>query len=330
MLYWIAFIVCSVVIIYSGTNLSKYGDIIAEKSGLGRTWIGLLLMASVTSLPELITGISSVTYANTPNIAVGDVLGSCMFNILILALLDLVDHKTPILSKSSLGNVLSAAFGVLLIIIVVASILFVNKIPMFGWLSVHSLFLVLTYFIAVKIIFQYEKKQLSEFINDMALKYENITRSEAVLCYSINAVFVVGAAFFLPKIGEHIALSTGLGQTFIGNILIAATTSFPEIVVSFAAVKIGAVDLAVSNLFGSNIFNIFILAFDDALFFKGNLLAYADKTHIVSGIAAIAMTSIAIVDIIYKPVRKHFFLDYSSWGIVIVYLCSMFSLYLLR
>ncbi|GAB4433165.1 MAG: calcium/sodium antiporter [bacterium] len=330
MTYWIAFIVCSAVIIYSGTNLSKYGDIIAEKSGLGRTWIGLLLMASVTSLPELITGISSVTYADTPNIAVGDVLGSCMFNILILAMLDLAHHKTPILSKTSLGNVLSAAFGILLMIMVVTSILFVSKIPLLGWLSVHSIFIVLIYFIAVRIIFQYEKKQMSEFINDMALKYEDITKNEAVFYYSINAVFVIAAAFFLPKIGEHIALSTGLGQTFIGNILIASTTSFPEIVVSFAAVKIGAIDLAVSNLFGSNIFNIFILAIDDALFFKGNLLAYADKTHIVSGIAAIAMTSIAIVDIVYKPVRKRFFLDYSSWGIIIIYLFSIANLYILR
>ena len=73
---WIGFIICTAVIVYSGTKLSKYGDIIAEKTGLGRAWVGLVLMASVTSLPELITGISSVSFANVPDIAVGDVLGS--------------------------------------------------------------------------------------------------------------------------------------------------------------------------------------------------------------------------------------------------------------
>jgi len=63
---WIEFIICTAVIVYSGTKLTKYGDIIAEKTGLGRAWIGLILMASVTSLPELVTGISSVTFAECP------------------------------------------------------------------------------------------------------------------------------------------------------------------------------------------------------------------------------------------------------------------------
>lgn len=77
----LGFIVCTAAIVYSGTRLSKYGDIIAEKMGLGRAWVGLVLLASVTSLPELITGISSVTFVVAPDIAVGDVLGSCIFNI---------------------------------------------------------------------------------------------------------------------------------------------------------------------------------------------------------------------------------------------------------
>jgi len=86
-LLWAGFIICTAAIVYSGIKLSKYGDVIAEKTGLGRAWIGLVLMASVTSLPELVTGISSVTFAGVPDIAVGDVLGSCVFNMLIIALL---------------------------------------------------------------------------------------------------------------------------------------------------------------------------------------------------------------------------------------------------
>src|SRR4030043_2326487 len=115
MLIWIAFIICTAVIVYSGTKLSRYGDIIAEKTGLGRAWIGLVLMASVTSLPELVTGISSVTYADVPNIAVGDILGSCAFNISILGFVDLIDRKKPIASRAHHGHVLSALFGILLL-----------------------------------------------------------------------------------------------------------------------------------------------------------------------------------------------------------------------
>ena len=84
MILWLEFVICMAVIVYSGTKLSIYGDIIAEKTSLGRAWTGLVLMASVTSLPELVTGVSSVTYAGVPDIAVGDVLGSCVSNMLCL------------------------------------------------------------------------------------------------------------------------------------------------------------------------------------------------------------------------------------------------------
>jgi cation:H+ antiporter len=124
MLLWIAFIVCTSVIVYAGTRLSKYGDIIAEKTGLGRTWIGVVLMASVTSLPELVTGISSVTYADVPDIAVGDILGSCIFNMLILSFLDAIHRPTPISSKAHHGHVLSAGFGILLLSLVSMSLFF--------------------------------------------------------------------------------------------------------------------------------------------------------------------------------------------------------------
>src|SRR3989339_2042120 len=109
------FILCSAVIVYCGSNLSRYGDVIAEKTGLGRAWIGLVLMASVTSLPELITGISSVAYANVPNIALGDIMGSCVFNLSIIALMDILHGKKPIFSESERGHILSAGFGIILI-----------------------------------------------------------------------------------------------------------------------------------------------------------------------------------------------------------------------
>src|SRR3970040_1984521 len=115
MLLWLGFIACTSVIVYSGTRLSKYGDIIAEKTGLGRTWIGVVLMASVTSLPELVTGISSVTVADVPDIAVGDVLGSCLFNLMILVVVDFMYRETSVYHRAHQGHILSAGFGVVLI-----------------------------------------------------------------------------------------------------------------------------------------------------------------------------------------------------------------------
>ena len=78
---------------------------------MGRTWIGVVLMASVTSLPEMITGVSSVTIYDLPDIAVGDVLGSCMYNMLIIALLDFMGGSTPLSARAHQGQVLGAASG---------------------------------------------------------------------------------------------------------------------------------------------------------------------------------------------------------------------------
>jgi cation:H+ antiporter len=113
LLLWSAFLVCTLAILYSGTKLSKYGDIIAEKTGLGRVWIGVVLLAFVTSLPELVTGISSVVVFEAPDIAAGDVFGSCVFNMFIIALLDILERTAPLSSKVRQGHTLSAGFGIL-------------------------------------------------------------------------------------------------------------------------------------------------------------------------------------------------------------------------
>ena len=79
MLYsWLQLLASSSAIAIAGYWLARYGDVIAEKTKLGGTWIGVILVATVTSLPELATGVSAVTVANAPDIAVGDVLGSCV------------------------------------------------------------------------------------------------------------------------------------------------------------------------------------------------------------------------------------------------------------
>jgi cation:H+ antiporter len=332
MILWLAFVLCTAVIVYSGTKLSKYGDIIAEKSGLGRAWIGVVLMASVTSLPELVTGVSSVTYAGVPDIAVGDVLGSCVFNMLILAILDTMYRPAPISTKAHQGHVLSAAFGLLLLSMVCASIFLGESISPIGWLGPYSLVFIVIYLIAMRLVFSYEKRKIAEFMKEMAeeLKYKDVSMKTAFLHYGLNALIVIIAAIFLPKIGEGIAETTGLGQTFVGNIFIAVSTSLPEVVVSIAAVKMGAVDLAIGNLFGSNIFNILILALDDIFFLKGPLLSHASPNHIISALSAIAMTSIAIIGLTYRAEKKRLFLAWDSVGILMVYFINLMLLYALK
>lgn len=333
MLLWLGFLACTAVIVYSGTRLSKYGDIIAEKTGLGRAWIGVVLMASVTSLPELVTGITSVTYANVPDIAVGDILGSCVFNMFILAFLDAFYKPMPVSTKANPGHVLSAGFGILLLSTIALSLYAHSYIPAIWWIGVYSFCTLFIYIIAIRLIFYYEKRRMSEYLKEVAIEtiYDDISTKNAVMHYTINALFVIIAAAFLPKIGKGIAETTGLGQTFVGNIFIAISTSLPEVVVSISAIKMGVIDLAVGNLLGSNIFNILILSLDDFFFAKGPILSFASPHHIISAISAIAMTAIAIIGLTYRAEKKPvFFMAWDSMGILAVYIVNLMLLFRLR
>jgi cation:H+ antiporter len=129
---WIALLACVAVILTAGSRLTRYGDVIAEKTGLGRAWVGLVLLASVTSLPELVTGVSSVAFFNAPNIALGDIVGSCMFNLLIIALLDALERQQPISTRVHEGQALSASFGVFMLGIAAIGLLGGKNIPVVG------------------------------------------------------------------------------------------------------------------------------------------------------------------------------------------------------
>jgi cation:H+ antiporter len=332
MLIWVQFIGCTALILFSGAKLSKYGDVIAEKTGLGRTWIGVVLIASVTSLPELITGLSSVALFDLPNIAAGDVLGSCMFNLLIIALLDLFHGPTPVSARAHEGQVLTAGFGMALLGLVCLSIAAGAKLPAIGWIGISSPIFILFYLAAMRTVFLYEQKRIAKFIEEQAESagYEQISKARAWAMYGLNAAVIVGAATWLPHLGDRIAEMTGLGRTFVGSIFIALSTSLPELVVSLAALRLGAVDMVYGNILGSNLFNIGILALDDVAYTKGPLLAQITGSHLITASAAIVMTAMAVIGLIYRRGKKVFYLGGDSLGILLVYVFATWVLYALR
>lgn len=331
LLTWLLFIACAAVILVAGTQLSRYGDVIADMTGLGRTWIGVVLLASVTSLPELITGFSSVAIFRVPDIAMGDIAGSCMFNLLIIAMLDALHGPSPISARVHQGQVLSASFGVILLGLVSLSIVLGEMLPVIGWMSVSSVLFIVIYLLAMRTIFTYEQRRIvAEFVAEMATETEARHPSAARVygLFTLNAVLIVGAALYLPGLAETLAETTGLGQTFFGTIFVALSTSLPEVVVSIAALRIGAIDMAVGNIFGSNLFNIGILALDDLFYTPGALLAAIETSHIIAVLAAMIMTAIAIVGLTYRSDSKRLFVAWDALGIAIVYALANVALYL--
>jgi len=332
---WLGFAACSIVITWCGLNLCRYGDAIAEKSGLGRTWVGLVLMATVTSLPELINGASAVILVDAPDLAVGDAIGSCTFNLLILAGLDLADRHVPLSTRAHTGNVLAAGFGIMLISIAALGIA-MGSAASLGWFPVwfgpYTPTIFAVYLVSMKLLYDYERRQvaLAAAVAQVSEDYAGMTMRRVVVMYTINALLVVGAAVALPHIGEGLARATGLGQTFVGNIFIALTTSLPELVVSITAIRMGAVDLAVGNLLGSNVFNMVVLGLDDMLYSGGPILAHVEPAHLISAVTAIAMSAVASAGLTYRAAEKRAPLALDAAAIVALFCLNAYLLYALR
>lgn len=321
------FIVCTIAIIFSGTKLTKYGDVIAEITGWGRAWIGLILMASVTSLPELMTGISSVVLIGAPNLAAGDVFGSCVFNLLILSFVD-ARIKQPLTSLVKPSHLFAGLSGIILLCLSAFGLLFKDVVPALFWVSPFSILIVLTYIAVMYGIFHYENRMdTAEYEASEKVKDKDGLRT-ALIYYSLNALLVIVAAAFLPHFGEKIADYYSMGDTFFGTLFLAASTSLPELVVSFAAIRLASYDLLVGNLLGSNIFNMLILALDDIFYTEGSLFSSIQTSHLQTIIFIIVMTAIVGLGILVRPTKKYWKFSLDTLIIALLYLCLMIILFL--
>lgn len=328
----LGFIFCVIVIVFSGTKLSYYGDKIAVLTGMGKAWVGLILMASVTSLPELITGISSIIIIDAPNLAVGDIFGSCVFNLLILSILD-AKIKQPLFSMLKSSHIVAAIFGILLLTVAAMAIYLADEIPNILWISSSTIVLFVLYLVSMWAIFNYEQTALIEGIPLVTSQtnYGSAELKSVIGSYALHALIVLGAALFLPYFGEHIATHTGLGNSFFGTLFMAAATSLPELVVSLAALRMGSLDMAVGNLLGSNVFNMFILGIDDVFYTKGSLFADINTSHLFSVFITIIMTSIVGLGLIFKPKKKQMWLfSIDTFIIIILYIILMTYLFAKR
>ncbi len=327
---WLQFAAAALVIVLAGARLARYGDVLGEKTGLGRSWIGVVLLATTTSLPELFTGFGATALAPLPNIALGDVLGSCMFNLLILSLMDAV-HPEPISARAHQSHALSIGFGLLLIGIAGTGLVAGDRLPTIAWIGLYSPVLIAIYFVAMRVIFAHEQQRRARETHEVAeeLQYGAITFRSAIVHYSLAAVAVVAAALWLPRLGAELARQTGLGEAFVGSLFVAITTSLPEIVVSLAAVRMGAVDLGIANVLGSNLFNLLILALDDVFYRRGPVMADAGSSHIVSIVAIVMMNGLFLIGLTYKVMTKRFVVAWDTGAIAAVYAIAVALSYLM-
>lgn len=319
---WLEFAACLAVIGYAGFNLTRYADAIAEKTRLSASWVGLVLLATVTSLPELMTGASAVTVAGAPDIAIGDVLGSSVFNLFLLAMVDLLRRGDSIYARASRGHIVSATFGIALLGIVLIGLVLGSAGPAVGHLGWYSPAIAAAYALAIHAVLRYERG-LTPAALHMAPRHPRLSLRTAVLRYALFALAVTAAGVWLPFVGERVAAAMGWSDTFVGTLLVALVTSAPEIVTTLAAMRIGAVDLAIGGVLGSNLFDVVIVAIDDLLYLKGPILADVSAAHAISAASAMVMTACLIGAFWLQPRRA----NWVAGVLVALYLFNAWAVY---
>lgn len=329
-LYVLGFFVCALIIFFAGKRLSFYGDLLAELSGFGKAWVGLILMAAVTSLPELMVGISSAAIIQAPDLAVGDIIGSCAFNLGILSMMDFFTPKNrPLFYNISKSHTLAAAFGIILISLVGLNLYLEHDFYITPFLGVSSLSFLLVYLIAMKTIFNFQQNTLKQENKDQTEHKPNYSLKEVLIRYCIFALIIISAALFLPYFAEHIANDSGLAKSFVGTLFLAISTSLPEIAVSYAAIRMGSTDMAVGNLLGSNLFNVVVLFLDDIFYTNGSLLKDASDLHLLSVFFVLMMTGVSVIGFIFPSKEKRLSLAWDTLTIFSLYIINMLVLFFL-
>jgi cation:H+ antiporter len=326
-LVWLQFVFCVLVIFFSGRAIAKYGDIIAIRTGLGRVWIGVVLLALVTSLPELFTGVSAVTLVGVPDLTIGNLFGANAFNLLNLAMLDIVYRYGSLFGMASPVQRLTGWFSMVLVAIAGVSIFISSRFfdMGIGWIGWYTPAIIAFYLFFMWRIFRSQQRQPAPPLIEQP-DYGGATMSRVYLYFVIAAVLIIGAGTWLAVIGEEIATVTGLGESFIGSLLIGFSTTLPEITVSFAALRLGAVDMAVANMIGSNLFNMAVIPIDDLLYTKGPVLSSVSTSHLITAGMVILMTGVFIAGLHFRP-KRHFRVSWCSLTLITLFLIQAYLSY---
>ncbi|MFH1359788.1 MAG: hypothetical protein ABIJ41_01965 [Candidatus Omnitrophota bacterium] len=330
---WLQFLTSALLIVIAGVKLVKYTDILSDKLSLSKAWLGVILLGLVTSLPEAITSITALISFQATDLAVGNMLGSNLFNLMIIVLLDAMYRKGSVTDaiEPNAANILPAVFAILLSMIVGTEIFIGSKmtLPRIGFMSYGLLAVAVIYLVGIRILGKIGAIGSLSGPVSSAGKNSPIL-SKVILVLSLNAVLVIVASIGLTDSCETIAHLTNLGRTFIGSTLLAWSTSLPEIVVSVSAFRIGSFDMAFGNIFGSNMVNMFIVFICSFFYRKGPILAAVSQTHVFSAMAVIMISCLALAGIFSKNKKKYAHMGIDSITMSIFFVVIIAVLYRLK
>ena len=288
-------------VIFSGVFLAKYGDALAELMGWGRLWVGVILLALATSLPELISNVTAVI-RNQPELAAGDILGSNMVNMFLLAMVALLFGGARFFRRVAPDQKFLVSIAISLTCLALLLGSFHPGVSLLG-VGLASLLILALYLGGMRVVYVTRPQELPREAADPSGPLPSLRR--AWMFFGMASLLVMASAPALAYSAEQIADNTPLATSFIGVVAVALVTSMPEASTSVAAVRFGAIDLAVGNLFGSCAFNILILALADPFYRQGTLVESLEAPHLAAGLVAVLLMSLGLSQILLRGSHRY-------------------------
>ena len=325
---WLEFLISAGIITFASIQLARYADVIGLRTKLGSMFAGTMLLATVTSIPEILTIIYAVRF-NVPDLAAGNLFGSNMFNIMLLAVLDIVHHNRRISRKNAEHHALTGSLTILMIALAVFFI--VAKIPLelsLGKFKVglDGITMLIVYFLIISLLRKQSKKSISHEVH--AEVPEGTPSLWVALAWFVAAALtLVFVTPWLVDSSSQIAEITGLGNTFIGSTLVAVVTSLPELVSTISAGRAGADDLVIGNLFGSNMFNMALIGLAEILYQQGKFFTVIDESFLLIAAMGMVMNVFALVATLARLERRIWFIELDALLLILMYLGGLVLLF---
>lgn len=326
----VGFVLTAGAIVGAGIALARGGDVIAARTRLGGLWIGSIFLAMATSLPELATDVSAIRLG-VPDLAVGDLFGSSMANMLILGMASLLPGS-ELFRKTALDNALLIAFAILLTAMAAVAVLMEPRFTLLG-VDPAPVTIAVVYLGGTRLLLRH-----TTLMREAGTETETVPGSAAaagdhddggwslrkgLLAFGGGAVLVLLAGPLFARYAAGLARLTGLEASFVGTWLVGFSTSLPELVTTVAAVRMGSYDLAVGNLYGSNAFNTMLLLPLDLVHGGGPLLDAVDPVHALSGLVAIALMAIGLAAVVYRAKGRLSMVEPNGLLMILTYAAGM-------
>lgn len=331
----LTFLGAGALIVVAGIVLTGAADAISERTGLGRLWTGAVLLAAATSLPELVTDVAAVRIG-APDLAAGDLFGSSMANMAILALVALMQPSGGLFRQATLDHALTATLAISLNGLAAVFVLF-RPPALFLGVSPASVLLAVGFAVGMRAIYRHGVRvTAAATLTEASAQAAGVAAARsrggpslraASLRFAAAAAVVLAAAPRFADAAHRLAEASGLGSTFFGTVAVGLATSLPELVSSIAAVRMGAFDLAAGNLFGSNAFNMSVFLAMDLAWPGASIFTALAPDHAVSAIIATILMALGLAAIAYRAERRYSLLEPGSALMLAVYALGLLALY---